>query len=55
MKLKLVVINTKIHTCVKFEVSIFNETNVTKNIVKYTYRPTDRKLVILDTCLYDVL
>jgi hypothetical protein len=50
------VIHTKIHTYVKFEVSIFIETKVTKSIiVKYTNRPTDRKLDILDPYLCTVL
>jgi hypothetical protein len=46
-KLEPELVQNKIHTCVKFKVSIFNETKVTKIIVKYTYDPTDRKLDIL--------
>jgi hypothetical protein len=54
MKLIPVFIHTKIQTFVKFEVSVFNETKITKSIVKYTYRPTDRNLKIYKTHVYIV-
>jgi hypothetical protein len=50
MKLIPVFIHNKILTCVIFEFSIFNETKVTKRIVKYTYRQTHVYIVSYD-CL----